>query len=44
MQAAIRNSSSSEDFENAGVVYNAILMTAVYNSLGMPCDFIRPSG
>ncbi len=44
MQAAIRSSLSSEDLENAGALYNAILMTAVCNSLGMPYDLIRPSG
>ncbi|KFL45067.1 hypothetical protein IL54_0435 [Sphingobium sp. ba1] len=40
MQAAIRNSSSFEDFENAGVVYSAIVMTAVHTSLRMPYDLI----
>lgn len=42
MQEEIRRSSASAGFANAGAVYNAILITAVHNSLGIRCDIILP--
>ncbi|MDR7156809.1 hypothetical protein J2W40_003654 [Sphingobium xenophagum] len=43
MQEEIRRSSASAGFANTGATYNAILMAAVHNSLGMPCDIILTS-
>ena len=42
MQEEIRRASASAGFANAEALYDAILMTAIHNSLGMPCDIIPP--